>query len=114
VPTWNYVAIEARGKANRLDVEQLAVLLFDLSGQQEARLSGKVPWTVDKVPLERRRALMRAIVGFSVAFDLLEGKFKLSQDKAQQDAEGVIEALEAQPDPAPHLVASAMRASRKG
>ncbi len=38
-------------------------------------------------------ALMNAIVGFSVRFETLEGKFKLSQNVTPEDAEGVMRGL---------------------
>ena len=38
-------------------------------------------------------ALMNAIVGFSLRFERLEGKFKLSQNVTAEDAEGVMRGL---------------------
>jgi transcriptional regulator len=109
VPTWNYIAIEAAGVARQLDRPALHQLLVDLSAQEEARLSPKTPWTLDKVPVAKREALLNAIVGFSVPFDTLEGKFKLSQDKKSEDFEGAVSALEERDDAHAQEVATAMR-----
>jgi transcriptional regulator len=112
VPTWNYIAIEASGKARALGEAELRQLLIDLSAQQEERLRAKVPWTIDRIPRERVAMLLNGICGFSVALDMLEGKFKLSQDKKPEDVASVIAGLESFGDPASHALAKAMRAHK--
>jgi len=112
VPTWNYMAVEGRGTVQRMDSEQLHQLLIDISAEEENRLAPKKPWTIDKVPEEKMGALMRAIVGFSVKFETLEGKFKLSQNVTSEDAEGVMRGLVQRGDPASRAIAKAMRGSR--
>jgi len=111
VPTWNYIAVEGIGIARKLSREELLSLLADLSAQEEEKLLPKQPWTMEKVPEQRRDALLNAIVGFSLSFETLEGKFKLSQDKKLEDFARVIGALEARGDVASHAVAAAMRAT---
>lgn len=109
VPTWNYIAVEGEGYSRFLANEELRTLLADLSAEQETKLLPKKPWTVDKVPPDRLAALTSAIVGFSVAFEKLEGKFKLSQDKKPGDIAGVIAGLEGRGAAADVAVANAMR-----
>ena len=113
VPTWNYMAVEGEGWARVLPDLELQALLVDLSAEQERQLLPKKPWTVDKLTADRRAALTNAIVGFSVMFEKLEGKFKLSQDKKPEDIEGVIAGLEARGDAASLAVAKAMRSTRR-
>jgi len=88
-------------------------LVVDLSAQEEAKLLPKQPWLIDKVPPERAEALLNGIVGFSLSFERLEGKFKLSQDKKPEDFAGVIAGLEARGDAASMAVAAAMRKVEK-
>jgi transcriptional regulator len=109
VPTWNYIAVEASGTARRMDSAALRQMLIDLSADQEKRLRPKPPWTIDKVPENKMGALLDAIVGFSVSFETLEGKFKLSQDKKSEDFAGVVAALEATEEAGSRSVAGAMR-----
>jgi transcriptional regulator len=109
VPTWNYIAVEGEGTVKRTSPEELRQLVIDLSAQEEEKLLPKEPWLLDKVPEQRTEALLNGIVGFSLAFSSLEGKFKLSQDKNPEDIEGVIAGLEARGDAASLAVASAMR-----
>ncbi len=113
VPTWNYIAVEGEGRLCRLDRDALRRLVIDLSAQEEARLAPKPPWTIDKLPPERAGALMNAIAGFSLTFERLEGKLKLSQEKQPDDAAGVIAGLEVRGDAASLAVASAMRGAGK-
>ncbi|MGD0145098.1 MAG: FMN-binding negative transcriptional regulator, partial [Rhizomicrobium sp.] len=98
VPTWNYIAVEGDGVVRRMSREELRQLVIDLSAQEEEKLRPKTPWSIDKVPPARMEALLNGIVGFSLAFERLEGKFKLSQDKKPEDAEGVIAGLERRGD----------------
>ncbi|MEJ0025747.1 MAG: FMN-binding negative transcriptional regulator [Rhizomicrobium sp.] len=109
VPTWNYSAVEGEGVARRLDEPALTALLVDLSAAEEAKLAPKKPWTVDKVPAERMAMLLRAIVGFSLRFETLEGKFKLSQNAKPEDFAGAVRGLEERGDAASVAVAGAMR-----
>lgn len=112
VPTWNYSAVEGEGIAERLDGEALTTLLVDLSAAEESPLAPKKPWTIDKVPPERMAMLLKAITGFSLRFETLEGTFKLSQNVKSEDFEGAVRGLEGRGDAASAAVAAAMRKSR--
>jgi transcriptional regulator len=112
VPTWNYIAVEGEGAVQRSSREELRKLVVDLSAQEEEKLLPKPPWRLDKVSPERQEALLNGIVGFSVEFARLEGKFKLSQDKKPEDLAGVVSGLEARGDVASLKIAAAMRRVR--
>ena len=112
VPTWNYIAVEGSGLARRMDDVDLRQLLVDLSAAEESKLTPKKPWTIDKVPEEKMGALMKAIAGFSVRFETLEGKFKLSQNVTPEDAEGVMRGLIQRRDADGREIARAMRKTR--
>lgn len=113
VPTWNYIAVEGEGAVWRTSRAELRKLVIDLSAQEEEKLLPKPPWLIDKVPPERTEALLNGIVGFSLSFERLQGKFKLSQDKSQDDFEGAIAGLEARGDAASLAVAREMRKIQK-
>ena len=112
VPTWNYSAVEGEGAVRRLDEAALRTLLADLSAAEEAHLLPKKPWTVDKVPAAKMATLLNAIVGFSLRFEMLQGKFKLSQNIEPEDAAGAMQGLEARGDAQSVAVAGAMRGAR--
>lgn len=108
-PTWNYIAVEGTGIARRLSKAETLASLKELAMQEEENLLPKQPWTLDKMPNELVDSLLNGIVGFSLRFESLEGKVKLSQDKSPSDIAGVIAALEARGDMASRAVAAAMR-----
>ena len=92
VPTWNYAVVHARGKARIVEPEALPALLARLTRKyEEAR---PAPWRMEDLPAEFTPKLLAAIVGFEIAVERLEGKFKLSQNRRPADLEGVIAALE--------------------
>jgi transcriptional regulator len=113
VPTWNYIAVEGEGVVKRTSREELRKLVIDLSAQEEENLLPKAPWRIDKVPPQRVEALLNGIVGFSLPFERLQGKFKLSQDKSAEDIEGVIAGLAARGDALSLAMAKRMRLSKK-
>lgn len=85
VPTWNYVAVEAEGPLRRLDEDELAALLDQLSAAHEVRLAPKKVWTRDKMAPGRFEAMLKAIIGFELRIEELRGTRKLGQNKS--DAE---------------------------
>lgn len=94
VPTWNYVVVHARGTARLLPPGDLPPLLERLSRTYE---DGRpAPWRMDKLPPDYTPKLLEAIVGFEIAVDRLEGKFKLSQNRRGEDIARVAAALEAE------------------
>jgi transcriptional regulator len=109
VPTWNYIAVEAVGRVRRLGTDELKSQLEQLVAQNEAELPGSEPWTLSRLPDDRFEALLKAIWGFEVELESLEGKQKLSQNRAAEDAAGAILGLEAQGDSAGLAVADAMK-----
>ncbi|HEX4533409.1 MAG TPA: FMN-binding negative transcriptional regulator [Rhizomicrobium sp.] len=109
VPTWNYIAVEGEGAVRRVSREDLRQMVVDLSAQEEEKLLPKPPWLIGKVSPERIEALLNGIVGFSLCFKTLAGKFKLSQDKTAADRDGVIAGLETRGDAASMATAKAMR-----
>jgi transcriptional regulator len=110
VPTWNYICAEIEGPLRTLDEDELIVLLDDLSATFEARLQPKPPWTRAKMAPGRFEALAKAIVGFEMTVERLEGVTKLSQNKPEAVRAAVARALAEQPDPLSRGVARAMSA----
>ena len=63
------------------------------------------PWRFDSLPADHAEKLMRAIVGFDLAVERLEGKLKLSQNRSPDDQRRVREQLQASTDPTARDVA---------
>ncbi|HVX40623.1 MAG TPA: FMN-binding negative transcriptional regulator [Gemmatimonadaceae bacterium] len=91
VPTWNYVAVHATGTVRRMSDGELRAHLEALTDQQE---SPRVhPWRVDDAPEPFIANTMRAIVGFDIGIETLEGKWKVSQNRSDADMQGVVDGL---------------------
>lgn len=110
VPTWNYIAVHAWGRPRVLeDAADVRRVLDDLSARNEARIPGKKPWTIDKLPAEVYDKMTKGIVAFAMPIDRIEGKWKLNQNRTEADRRGVIAQLEASDDPNARAIAAAMR-----
>jgi transcriptional regulator len=110
VPTWNYVALELEGRVRRLDSEATLAQVTGLSDLHEARVSEGKPWTMDKLPPEKQRGLLAAIVGFEVEIQAWRETLKLSQNKDASERERVAAGLEGEGSPA---IAQLMRTLTK-
>ena len=98
VPTWNYVAVEVRGKpVVRDDASWLHRLVDDLSRQHEGIRPR--PWSVDDAPADYISTQLQAVVGIEIVIERIEGKWKLSQNKPEGDRRGVIQGLHDPDDP---------------
>lgn len=95
VPTWNYVAVEGRGRLRQLGPEELVAQIDALSAVQEEKLKPKPPWTRAKMTPARFEAMARAIIGYELRIDAIEGTRKLGQNKRPQEREGALAGLAA-------------------
>jgi transcriptional regulator len=92
VPTWNYVAVHAYGVAQVFNDPRR--LLEVVSGLTEKHESGRAsPWAVGDAPSDYIDKMLGAIVGFALPIERLEGKRKLSQNRAAADIAGVRDGL---------------------
>lgn len=107
VPTWNFAAVHAHGSATAFDdPDELLALLVRLTDKHEAGRA--TPWFVSDAPAEYIRQQLRGIVGIRLAITRLEGKFKLSQNRAAEDRAGAKAGLAASEDPRDREVAALM------
>ncbi|HET7163200.1 MAG TPA: FMN-binding negative transcriptional regulator [Rhodanobacteraceae bacterium] len=87
VPTWDYLAVEARGKLVKFDDEaRLHELLTCLTDRNEADREHR--WYVTDAPDDYVRKEMRHIVGIELRIESLIGRYKLSQNRNAADQEG--------------------------
>jgi len=92
VPTWNYAVVHARGRARLMDEAELHDLVSELSAKYEA--GREKPWRMGELPADYVQNMLDAIVGFEIAVEKLDGKFKLSQNRKPVDQARVAAALE--------------------
>ncbi|WP_342623728.1 FMN-binding negative transcriptional regulator [Pseudomonas alkylphenolica] len=110
VPTWNYLAVHAWGKAEVYhDAEHLLDIVRRLSDHHEQ--SQARPWSVDEAPAAYLAGMLKAIVGFALPIERLQGTRKLSQNRSAIDIEGVRTSLANSSDPLDNQLAAVMRRS---
>ena len=82
VPTWNYIAVHAYGTLELVDDEAgKEALLAGLIHVHEPAFAEK--WRA--MPGDFRRSMLAGIVGFRIAIQRIEGKFKLSQNRDEAE-----------------------------
>jgi len=96
VPTWNYVALELEGRVRRMDAEGTLAQITELSEKHEGRIAAGQPWTMDKLPPERLRALLAGVVGFEMEVQAWRETMKLSQNKDAAERERLAAGLESE------------------
>ncbi|MNJ54369.1 Protease synthase and sporulation protein PAI 2 [compost metagenome] len=89
------------------DAERLLDIVRRLSDHHEQRQAK--PWSVDEAPSDYMAGMLKAIVGFALPIDRLQGTRKLSQNRSAVDIEGVRSALANSPDPMDNQLAALMR-----
>jgi transcriptional regulator len=95
VPTWNYVAIHVAGPIRFFDdAERLRDLVTRLTERHER--GQPQPWAVADAPRAFIDAQLKGIIGFEIAIEKLEGKWKMSQNRTAADRRGVVEGLAAE------------------
>ena len=87
VPTWDYLAVHARGTLRVFhDEARLFDLLKRLVERNES--SRAEPWKITDAPEDYLREQMHYIVGLELRIEKLEGRYKLSQNRDAVDREG--------------------------
>jgi transcriptional regulator len=86
VPTWNYIAIHAYGVLELIDDNAgKHALLEDLIGLHEPSYLNQ--WRA--MPEGFRRSMLAGITGFRIPIGRIEGKFKISQNRAEAERHNV-------------------------
>jgi transcriptional regulator len=86
VPTWNYIAVHAYGILELIEDDPgKEALLADLIGIHEPDFLAK--WLA--MPGGFRRSMLAGIVGFRIPISRIEGKFKISQNRAAEERRNV-------------------------
>lgn len=84
VPTFNYAVVHAHGPLRAIDdAAWLRGLVERLTARHEAGQAH--PWQVADAPADYIGKLLNAIVGIEIALTRLSGKWKLGQNRTQED-----------------------------
>jgi transcriptional regulator len=92
VPTWNYIAVHAYGQLELVEGEPAKdALLKGLIAVNEPGYAER--WR--QLPESFRHGMLAGIVGFRIPIARIEGKFKLSQNRPEEDRRNVRTSQEA-------------------
>ena len=93
-PTWNYATVHAYGRPHIIeDPDEVKDVLTQLVRSNENDLTGN--WRIGQLTKKNLTAQLKSIVVFEFPIDRLEGKFKMSQNRRPEDAQGAAEGLRA-------------------
>ena len=93
VPTWNFAVVHASGKLKPItDKKALHDMLAKLI--QKFEKSEKSAYDFATLPDNYKYGLIAGIIGFEMEIELLEGKFKLGQERNDADKQGVLKGLQ--------------------
>ncbi len=108
VPTWNYMVVHVYGKPRLIhDGPELYSIVHRLTNLYEAH-AATPPYTLEGLPPELVEKQLKGIVGFEIAVERIEAKFKMSQNRDAESYAHVIEALHATGDDVKQAVATEM------
>src|SRR5947209_1072036 len=92
-PTWNFAVVQATGRLKPVaGKDELHELLGKLIAKFEKH--SKASYDCAKLPMNYKYGLMAGIIGFEMEIELLEGKFKLGQERSETDRQGVLSNLQ--------------------
>jgi transcriptional regulator len=113
VPTWNFIAVQAKGTLIlHHDDEWKRSHVESLTNFHEEVLP--TPWSVNDAPSDFIDGLVKAIVGIELRVTSIEGKWKLSQNRTSEDIAGVVSSLESQGPGSALIVAEEMATVTRG
>ncbi len=109
LPTYNYLAVHACGRPRVLD-DRDAVLahLTELVDVHEERFPD--PWSLRAAAEDYVAALLSHIVAFELEIETIQGKRKLSQNRAAEDRDGIVCGLRERAGDDDRAIAEAMAA----
>ena len=80
VPTWNYAAVHVYGRMRLIeDPQRLLEHLRKLTAAHDET------WSVSDAPADFIEGMMRGVAGVEIAITRIEGKWKVSQNRARAD-----------------------------
>lgn len=106
VPTWNYMAVHAYGKAKIIENHYEVVSLME---RIIKHFENDFIQQWKTLSAEYIDGMLKAIVCFEIEITKLEGQFKLSQNKTKQEQQTIISNLEKSENPIEQALAQEMK-----
>lgn len=110
VPTWNYIAVHAYGRARvmKTEDEHLELLERTIKTFEESYFK---QW--QGLPQDYRSKMIKGITGFEITITDLQAKSKLSQNRTEKERDNIIDALSKSSNTTESDIAGYMEAQKK-
>jgi transcriptional regulator len=106
VPTWNYIAVHAYGKATLIEEPLKAIAVLEkMIATYEAGYYEQ--WKA--LPPNYVNGMLKEIMAFEIEVTRLEGKFKLSQNKNKNERQNIIDSFEKSNDTSENSLSTEMK-----
>lgn len=106
VPTWNYIAVHAKGKTKIISEPSEVIALMEKTINHFEK-GFYEQWK--SLSPEYVNGMLKAIVGFEIEVTKLEGKFKLSQNKTKNEQKNIVDSLGKSEDTAQTEISKEMK-----
>jgi transcriptional regulator len=93
VPTWNFAVVHATGKLQPV-TDPAALHAFLARLIQKFETYEGASYDFSRIPDSYLNPMLANIVGFDMRIELLEGKFKLGQERPEADRQGILKYLQ--------------------
>lgn len=108
VPTWNYIAVHAYGIPEIITIKNSPERMDEMIDEMlDTYGNDKPQW--HNVSDKFREGMMNGIIGFEMTVTRLDGKYKLSQNRSQNDQSKVAHSLLQSTDSAVYGIGEAMQ-----
>lgn len=97
VPTWNFATVHATGKPQPVTEEGPFYKLLATLIQRSEDKYAKSGYQFEALPRSYVNGMTQGIVGFRLPIELLEGKFKLGQERSDKDRGSIVSHLKTEP-----------------
>lgn len=105
VPTWDYMIVHVYGKVREIEGAELYGILSRLIEKHEASSS----YRLEGLPQDMVQKEIKGVFGFALEVTRIDGGYKLSQGKTEEERENIVGELEQRGDEDSKIIADAIR-----
>jgi transcriptional regulator len=109
VPTWDYMIVHVYGKIREVDGDELYSVLSRLVENHESNTS----YRLEGLPQDMVQKEIKGVFGFAMDVTRIDGGYKLSQGKTEEERRKIISELENRGDEDSKVIAKAIRKQSK-
>jgi len=109
VPTWDYMIVHVYGNVREIQGDELYAVLSRLVQNHESNTS----YRLEGLPQDMVQKEIKGIFGFAMEVTRIDGGYKLSQGKTEEERKTIISELEKREDEDSKAIAEAMSKQNK-